>query len=223
MSKTPFRETPVYPVVFMLIISIIFVGVLALMFRSSEARIEANQSNSYQQLILQLFADEIGKTVGETPLNLLAGYPETFNSYIKEIKFPGVDRRVYSATAKDSLLGYCFDIGGKGLWGSMRALIALNPDLKTMKGIVVYEQMETPGLGARISESWFSDQFKNLSVKDLVTGKFPVLELIPEGKKAENPRQIMQVTGATITTNSVVKMLNDEINYIFSASSEVQP
>jgi Na+-transporting NADH:ubiquinone oxidoreductase subunit C len=222
MSRTPFRETLIYPVFFMLVACIIFVGLLAFMYRSSEPKIEANQKDSYQKLIMQLFSEDIAKLSGDSALTIMASYPESFNAYIKEIKIPGVERRCFTATFRDSLLGFCFDIGGKGLWGSMRALVALTPDLNELQGIFIYDQMETPGLGARIGESWFRDQFKNLSVLDSSTGKVPNFELIPEGKKAESAKQIMQVTGATITTNSVIKMLTDEINYIHTAFHEVK-
>lgn len=223
MSNTPFKETVFYPVVFMLLICIVFVGVLAVMFRSSEPKIKAYQKDSYQRMILELFAPDLASLSSDTPETILASYPESYNSYIKAIQLPGIERQSFQAAYGDSLLGYCFDIGGKGLWGSMRALVALTPDLKKMKGMLIYDQMETPGLGARISEAWFLDQFKNLPVIDLNTGQVQRFELIPEGKRSESNHQIMQVTGATITTNSVIKMISDEINYIHNPSAGVRP
>ncbi len=223
MKDKPFRETLSYPVIFMLIVCIIFVGILAVMYRISEPRIEAQQKDSYQKLILELFSTELAQKSNVPPLAIMAGYPETYNSFIRETKLPGVERRTFCAVYGDSLLGYCFDIGGKGLWGSMRALVALSPDLTTMKGLNVYSQEETPGLGARIDEQWFRDQFQNLPVVIPAESQVLKFELIPEGKSAETPNQIRQITGATITTNSVVKMLTDEINYIYQAAKKGQP
>ncbi len=223
MSKTPFNETVFYPVIFMLITCIVFVGVLAVMFRSSETKIKAHQQDSYQRMILELFAADLALLSSDTAQTILASYPESFNTFIKAVQLPGIERKAFQASYGDSLLGYCFDIGGKGLWGSMRALVALSPDLEKLKGMQIYEQMETPGLGARIGETWFLDQFKDLAVIDMSTGQVQSFELIPEGKKAESSHQIMQVTGATITTNSVIKMITDEINYIHKASAEVLP
>jgi len=216
-----FRDSMLYPIVFMLITCLIFVGVLAVMYRSSEAKIEAYKKDSYQQLVLGLFAESIANATETKPYHIVNDYPDAFNSYIKEVTLQGLDRRVFTATVGDSLLGYCFDIGGKGLWGSMRALIALSPDLKTLNGMVIYDQMETPGLGARIGEEWFLAQFNNIPIIDSnqpATPKIVDFELIPEGKQAANSRQIQQITGATITTTSVIKMLKDEITLILVAT-----
>jgi Na+-transporting NADH:ubiquinone oxidoreductase subunit C len=214
-----------YPIVFMLITCIVFVGVLAFMYRSSEAKIVANNKDSYQRLVLGLFAESIATATENKPYHIVNDYPKAFNKYVKEVKLPGVDRRTFSASVGDSLLGYCFEIGGKGLWGSMRALIVLSPDLTTLDGLVIYDQMETPGLGGRIGEQWFLDQFKNIPIygaENQNLRKIVDFILIPEGKQATNSTEIQQITGATITSASVLKMLKSEIALIIEAR-DAQP
>jgi Na+-transporting NADH:ubiquinone oxidoreductase subunit C len=48
-----------------------------------------------------------------------------------------------------------FEINGSGLWGPIHGIVALKPDLKTIEGITIIHQEETPGLGGRIEEADF--------------------------------------------------------------------
>lgn len=54
-------------------------------------------------------------------------------------------------------------VRGKGLWSTMYAYVALDADLRTIRGISFYEHGETPGLGGEIEnpswrESWQGKQ-----------------------------------------------------------------
>ena len=220
MSEKTFRDSAVYPVLFMLITCIVFVGVLAVMFRTNEAKIAANKQDAYRKIVLSLLAEPISEATQIKVYHLLQSPQETYNSYIKEVSLPGLQKNCFSAVVQDSVVGYCIDISGKGLWGTIRGLVALSADCETLKGLAIYDQMETPGLGARIGEEWFLNQFRSIPLINPKGGKdnyVHALELIPEGKTAANPFQIQQVTGATITSVSVIKMLSNEINLIYSA------
>lgn len=212
--KTPFSETLLYPILFMAIISVIFVGVLALMYRTSEAKIEAHRKDSYQRLVLQLCAEDIAAATGKSLDSVIAEYPRSFETYIaKDESLP--ERTTFSVIVGDTLLARCVDIGGKGLWGTMRALVTLSTDLKTIKDFAIYEQMETPGLGARIEEEWFRTQFRGKRFID--EGKAVSFELIPEDQTPNTATQLRKVTGATITSSSVVNMLASELQQIHAA------
>ncbi len=220
MSEKSFRDSMLYPILFMLATCIVFVGVLAAMYRGSEENINAYRKDSYQKMVLNLLSEPLGEALSTKPFHLLQDYPNTFNSYVKETPLAGLDRRVFVAEIDNTILGYCVDIGGKGLWGTMRALVALSADFKTLKGLAIYEQMETPGLGARIGEDWFLAQFNNVQIlkPDGKTDDYiSDFEYIPEGQTATKPNQIQQITGATITSTSVTKMLKDELNLVYAA------
>ena len=49
--------------------------------------------------------------------------------------------------------GIAFAYAGSGLWGPINGIVALNPDLATLKGVTILHQEETPGLGSRITEA----------------------------------------------------------------------
>ncbi len=87
---------------------------------------------------------------------------------------------------------------GVGLWGTIRAVVGFDAAGERVTGIEFTEQNETPGLGARIEEAWFKQQFK---------GKRGPLELVPEGTpNGEN--EFDAITGATITSKGVRDLVN---------------
>lgn len=103
---------------------------------------------------------------------------------------------------KNKLIGYAFIAWGQGYQGKIKMLVVIGSDLNNLVGIEVVESLETPGLGAKIQESAFRDQFKNLDVED------PIKCL---KEKPSKNNQIMAITGATVSSNAVVNILNARI------------
>ena len=67
---------------------------------------------------------------------------------------------------------------------------------------------ETPGLGARIAEQPFQDEFKDKHL--FVDGEFKSVAVLKKGQKAVNgAEQIDALTGATITSRGVGDMMAD--------------
>lgn len=215
-NETSFRDRPVYPVLFILLLSVIFVGILALMFRSNEPRIDKQKREAYEKTILALCADSLASLSGSTAQDIMAAYPASFAKFLG--KEAGFDRPAFAAKFNGQLIAYVFDITGKGLWGTMKALAATTPDKQTLLGIAVYEQVETPGLGGRIEEEWFTSQFERKRV--LEAGGAVELELVPEGQAELGPAQIRQITGATITSKAVTDMLGSELSRVAGSLRE---
>jgi len=213
-QSPPLNERSWYPIAFMLVVSFIFIGLLALFYRSSETRIKQAQQQAFRYQILSLFAEEIGSVTGLTEAELLSAedLDQNYLRFITPVLMADGSPAYYQSFADGTLLGYCFDITGKGLWGTMRALVAMKPDLMTVINLSIYDQMETPGLGARIAEAKFRDQFTD---KVLFENDVPVsLTLVPEDAVDSLPKEIRQVTGATITSRSVLDMLYTELTSV---------
>ena len=66
-------------------------------------------------------------------------------------------------TSKDdpTPLMYVFPIRGKGLWSILKGFIALDADLKTIRGITYYEHAETPGLGGEVDNPEWKSHWKH--------------------------------------------------------------
>ena len=100
-------------------------------------------------------------------------------------------------------VGVAFKADGGGFQGNIGLMVGLETSYLKLRAIEVLEQLETPGLGDRIREEAFKDQFKGLEVK-------PRVEYI-KYRKPEKPNQIQAITGATISSEAVVKNINNAI------------
>lgn len=195
--KKSFSDTRAYPIIFMIIITILFIGILATFYQLTLDRVQNYQQTQMQNKILNLF---------DLPLD---NVKRDFQKYITKLE---LDEIIYYKAQKDSLLlGYCFPISGNGLWGKIDAFIALSQDLKILKKLEIVDQNETPGLGGRITENWFKIQFNDkIIINDNLVRKF---QLISEGNVAKN-QEIQQITGATASSKAVVDMIYNSVKEI---------
>jgi Na+-transporting NADH:ubiquinone oxidoreductase subunit C len=103
--------------------------------------------------------------------------------------------------ADDGSIAFAFE--GAGLWGPITGIIAVQGDLASLKGVTIIRQEETPGLGGRITEDWFLDQFRDRPFR-------PRLKAVAPGKSS-GETDIDAVTGATMTSNAFVEIINTEL------------
>lgn len=103
-------------------------------------------------------------------------------------------------------VGVAFKADGGGFQGNIGLMVGLETDFLKLKAIEVLEQLETPGLGDKIRAPQFKDQFKGLEVK-------PRVEYI-KYRKPEKPNQIQAITGATISSEAVVKNINRAVEKV---------
>jgi len=127
---------------------------------------------------------------------------------VKEKKLGDVVTYVYS-DASGKTLAVALRFSGPGLWAPIKGFLALEPDMKTIRGLTFYEQEETPGLGGEITSDWFRSNFAGKSI------------IGPDGKPgieirtgASGPNQIDAISGATMTCDKVEAMLNQAIRSI---------
>ncbi len=104
---------------------------------------------------------------------------------------------------------------GPGLWARIKGYLALEPDMKTIKGVTFYEQEETPGLGGDIAEAPFCNQFIGKQIFDK-NGKPGFYVTKPDMAKGIN--EVDGISGATITCDKVTEMLNKMIEKLANES-----
>lgn len=108
---------------------------------------------------------------------------------------------------------FVFTAEGAGLWSRIEILLAVAPDGKTLKGMRVLSQAETPGLGGRIAEREFQDRFTGVRAR-------PAIELV---KVAMADNQVDAVSGATRTSTALEAIINKGLDELVEAFGEVQP
>lgn len=118
---------------------------------------------------------------------------------------------VYSPPdAAGKALAIAMRFSGPGLWGPIKGFLALEPDMKTIRGITFYEQEETPGLGGEIAAQWFRDQFVGKSI--VAPDGTPGMIIGKPGEPAAN--KVDAISGATMTCDKVQAMLKEAIRSI---------
>lgn len=102
--------------------------------------------------------------------------------------------------------GFAVPFVGMGLWGPIKGVMALEPDLQTIRGLRFYQQEETPGLGGDIAADWFVAQFKG---KKIVSAKGEAgFRLVKKGTPLDE-NSVDAITGATMTSDRVQDILRD--------------
>jgi Na+-transporting NADH:ubiquinone oxidoreductase subunit C len=114
---------------------------------------------------------------------------------------------VFQATPDDGEHVVIIPVRGKGLWGPIWGYVALKSDMNTIYGVTFDHKGETPGLGAEINTSRFENMFPG---KKLFEGdKFVSIEVIKGGAKPDDPHGVDAISGGTITSKGLQKMLFD--------------
>ncbi|MEO0212063.1 MAG: RnfABCDGE type electron transport complex subunit G [candidate division WOR-3 bacterium] len=98
----------------------------------------------------------------------------------------------------NSLVGYAVMNSEPGFQGNIKLIFGVTPDLKHATGLIILDNVETPGLGNRIVEEPWRAQFSGLELP---------CEAVKGTKSKEN--QIVAITGATISSKAVVRIINN--------------
>lgn len=112
---------------------------------------------------------------------------------------------------------YIFPVYGAGLWDAVWGYVAVSGDFKTVKGVVFDHTGETPGLGARITDKEFQARFAGKGFLNTEKRELYSLDIVKgEGNVFEGDDNIYKVdglSGASMTTNGVEKMISDYFGF----------
>jgi Na+-transporting NADH:ubiquinone oxidoreductase subunit C len=198
------KKKVVYPIVFMVLVTSIFTLVLAVINELTYDTIQEQSRIKTQSKLLYALDIEYENT-DQSIVN-------TYNEYITE---KSTDNYTYYVAEEDGeIIGYAFEVVGKGLWGQINSYIAFDDSFNELKGVDFISHSETPGLGGRIDERWFVDQFQGIAVSESEDGEYLVFKPAVGGN-------IDSITGATSTSKAVRTMFNENIDQILQAKEEV--
>jgi Na+-transporting NADH:ubiquinone oxidoreductase subunit C len=120
---------------------------------------------------------------------------------------------VFIAVLENGDSAYIVPLRGKGLWGPIWGYISFKTDLNTVLGVVFDHKGETPGLGAEINQEWFMKPFRGKKIFS-DDGKLVSISVVKGGAKPDDLHGVDAISGGTITSKGVQKMLLDNLtNY----------
>jgi electron transport complex protein RnfG len=155
------------PVIVLTVISFIAAGLLAFTFASTNPRILKLEKQKQSEAFKIIF-----KTAS------------TFSEKRKN----GIDY-FQAEDSSGKIVGYIFPVNAMGYSSAGIQMLAGINKKGVVKGVKIVTQLETPGLGSKIDESWFQDQFIDKKASDQLKVK----------------KDVDAITGATISSKAVTK------------------
>ncbi len=183
-----------YTIIFMTVISLVISAILAVVNAAYKNKVEENEEIARMGAILYSMGVEYE---GE---DIFAYFEEKVTQTEKD----GIKN--YHAVRDDGKEVFAVPFQGAGLWGTIRGYIAVETGTGKMAGIAFTEQNETPGLGGRIDEQWYKEQFRGVSLSG--------------GLSYGEESGIDAITGATSSSNAVLSIINDFAPEILKENGE---
>jgi len=180
----------------LLIASSFFFGLLiAVTSTALSPRIEQNKINKRNRLVGALLpeAKDFVPVEGGIEIESIQGKKETVE--------------VFRAMSKaGECVGWSFNAIGPGFADKIELVVAVDKDFEKFAGFDVLASNETPGFGNQIKFDYFRDQFKGAPAEDL--------KLATSGDNTKIDSEIIAISGATISSEAVVDIINNAITQI---------
>ena len=126
----------------------------------------------------------------------------------KVFNLPSGPVTVFPALKDGKLTGVAIEAFGKGYGGNIGVMVGFATDGSKLEGIGITTMKETPGLGARLVEPEYRDQFTDHSMDKIALKK--------------QGGDIAAISGATISSTGSVAAVNDAIK-IFNQIKDKLP
>ncbi len=163
-------------IVVLMIISIASGAVLALSYEATNPKIQEQARQTLEQSVLNVIPGATKMEVAEK---------KDMTIYV------GIDDQ-------GNRKGISFKASGSGFNGPIEIMVGYNPYEGKLTGIQILSMSETPGLGAKIKEEAFTEQFQQKSVKDEFIAK----------------EDIEAISGATISSTAVADAIKASLDKI---------
>lgn len=194
------KKSPAYVLAFMAAICLVFGTGISVVNYATQGLLAKNAALHRNRVLCRAFQLDVAGSAAEA-------YQQAVDAALRTAVVAG--RTVYECVApgKESV---AFVAGGLGFWDRIDVIVVLSPDLQKILNVQVLDQKETPGLGARIEEAWFTDQFKSLAVAwDHPQGQRILVGANPAPNAAN---EVDAITGATQTSMALMRFLNEELD-----------
>ena len=157
----------VFPIILLTIVVTVCVSLLTYIDSLTREKISAQEDEAIKTMLTEMF-------------------PEMSRYEFKD--------EIYTIYSDGDQIGYAFLAIGKGYGGDINILVGLE-DEATVKGITIVSQTETPGLGTRITEPFFTDQFVGIDIDEVALSR--------------DGGRIDAITSSTISSSAVVEAVSE--------------
>lgn len=190
------KKSVMYSTVFMVVLAFILTFVLASLNSYTKPIVSFNAKVEKQSKILYVFGIKPENNDGET-------ISKTFDKYVEEEDYKD-GFSLYKYKENGEVVAYAVPFDGPGLWGNIEGYVGIDANLSKIVGVDFIKQDETPGLGGRIAEDSYKEQFRSIDISKASEGKYIINHPASGGN-------IDAISGATQTSNFVVKMINEDL------------
>ena len=136
MSSGSFAKKRLYPVAFMLAVTLVFISVTSVVYTFTGERIELNERLRLKQAVLYAAGVELPPDP--------SAIEKIFDGRVTGVKGDGGDVRYYEIRAEGSeeIEAYVVIYVGKGLWGEITAGVGFDASLESCRGLEIIEQKQ---------------------------------------------------------------------------------
>ncbi|MBN2600762.1 MAG: FMN-binding protein [Candidatus Marinimicrobia bacterium] len=198
------KNSAIYTFTFIFLICVVFGLAISLVHYSTLETLAKNEALNRNRVICNAF---LLKADGESPKAYQQAIDQNINARILSSD-TGNFETFFRRDSENPDVGFVFS--GMGFWDRIEGIIVLTSDLSQVINIQFLDQKETPGLGARIEEKWFTDQFKGLEID--WTGRSDQRLIVGASSRPNITNRVDAITGASQTSLALEKLLNSELN-----------
>jgi Na+-transporting NADH:ubiquinone oxidoreductase subunit C len=180
----------------MFIVTVVFIAVVSGIHLATQETVAENETLFLKRAVL--YSADIDVPDSNADVQTL------YNERVRERSVVDGDVSYFEITGPggSGIQAFAVPYTSPGLWGDIDAVVGFTPDLETFTGIEFTYQNETPGLGGRITEEWFLEQFR---------GKRGPVQFDLDGEEgtATGSTTIDAVTGASYSSAAVRTLVNE--------------
>jgi len=190
------RNSNLFQAWLVLLLSLVFGMSLASVEIALKPRIQANKIKETMEKIP-------GVVLGSDRAQAMQTAGEALDIEPMTVEAGGTFYRVYRTAFDDNTLaGFVVKASAQGYADKIELLVGFDAHVKRITGVFVLDQKETPGLGNKIVEEQWLDQFEGRSLSS---------PLVVVKTRAEKDHEIDAVSGATISSRCVTGIVNQTV------------
>lgn len=184
----------------LLIVASFFFGLLiAVTSAALSPKIEQNKINKRNRLVGTLLLEAKLKAKNFIPLDS--------EIEIKSLQGQKEKVEIFRAmSATDECVGWSFNAIGPGFADKIELVVVVDKNFEKLIGFDVLASSETPGFGNQIKFDFFRNQFKGAPAEEL--------SLSTSGDDTKIDSEIIAISGATISSEAVVEIINNAVTQI---------